>query len=105
MTIGFLNWLWSAVSIAISVWISSRLIRDIAELRTSEFYSVELIAYVVINLVFIFIIGVLWFVSYRIMKSSKPTEMDPLCKVHLVHIFLGGLSLNVFVVDLLLRML
>ncbi len=71
----------------------------------SELYSVELIAYVVINLVFIFIIAVLWFVSYRIMKSSEPTTMDPLCKVHLVHLFLGGLSLNVFAVDFLLRIL
>jgi len=105
MTTRFLNWLWSIVSIAISAWISYRLIHEAAELLTSELYSVELIAYVVFNLVFIFIIGVLWFVSYRIVKSSKPTGMDPLCKVHLVHLFLGGLILDILAADLLLRML
>ena len=105
MTTSVLKMLWCVVSIALSLWISYHLIHDIAELRTSDLYSLELIAYVIFNLIFLFIIGVLWFVSYRIMKSSEPTMKDLLSKVHRVHLFLGGLSVNVLAVDLLLRML
>lgn len=95
----------NVLTLLVSAFIGLRVISDIADLRTSNFVQLEMLAHVAVYTAMCFAMLILWLIALGLSKLCSDVAIGDVGKLHYVHLAACCVTTAVLCIDLLLRML